>query len=310
MSSRRVVVAGGSGFLGRSLARYLLAAGYEVDVLTRAKTQSVVGNAIIWDGAIVGDWARCVDGAAAVINLTGKSVNCRYNTENRGEITASRVNSVRAIEGAVTKAGSPPPVWIQSASLAIYGSPGADVCDETTPEGTGFSPEVCRQWESTFNESITPSTRKVLLRIGIVLGRDGGALETLTPLARWGLGGRVGNGRQYVSWIHIEDFNRMVEMCMARPDMSGVYNATAPDPVTNAAFMRTLRHAVHRPWSPPVPAWAVRLGTVVMRTESELALGGRRCLPKRILEQGFDFQHADLGAALQDALLSAAVPGT
>jgi len=204
LGKQRVVVAGGSGFLGRALARHLLQSGYEVDILTRAKSRPVVGNGVLWDGATVGDWAQRVEGAAAVINLAGKSVNCRYNAENRREIIASRVNSVRAIGGAIRNAATPAPVWIQAASLAIYGSPGAAACDENAPHGTGFSAEVCERWEFAFNESVMPSGRKVLLRIGIVLGPGGGALGILAPLARWGLGGRTGNGRQYCSWIHFE----------------------------------------------------------------------------------------------------------
>ena len=302
MTSRRVVLAGGSGFLGQCLARELLAAGAEVDVLTRAPAANILGRAVAWDGSTVGDWTRVLEGAAAVVNFTGKSVNCRYTPSNRREILESRLRSVEALARACSACTVPPPVWAQAASLAIYGNPGAAVCDETAPHGSGFSVEVCEHWEAAFNNCDVPSTRKVLLRIGFVLGNGGGALEPLARLARFGLGGPAGSGDQYISWLHVADLNRMILWAIDSLDVAGTYNATGPAPVTNASFMGTLRKAVGRPWSPPVPAWMVKVGAWAMRTEPELVLSGRRCIPQRATAQGFKFTYPALDAALGDIL--------
>ena len=302
MTGRRVVLAGGSGFLGQRFAQQLLAAGWEVDVLTRSPGATILGRAVAWDASTVGDWARVLEGADAVVNFTGKSVNCRYTPANRREILQSRLGSVEAVGRAVAGCTAPPPVLVQAASLAIYGNPGAALCDETAPPGSGFSVEVCRRWEEAFNNCDVPSTRKVLLRIGFVLGPAGGALEPLARLARFGLGGPAGSGHQYISWLHVADLNRMLSWAIDSDAAIGTYNATGPAPVTNAEFMATLRRVLRRPWSPPVPAWMVKVGAWAMRTEPELVLTGRRCIPRRAIAQGFKFTYPTLDAALGDIL--------
>jgi uncharacterized protein (TIGR01777 family) len=302
VSAPRVVLAGGNGFLGQSLAGVLLEAGYDVDVLTRSPQPDSIGDQIQWDGATLDRWGTRIDGAAAVVNFTGKSVNCRYTPANRREIVESRVQSVHAINEAILASSTPPPVWVQSASLVFYGDAGSVICDETSPAGTGFSPGVCRQWEEAFDSTGELSCRKVLLRMGFALGRDGGALESLARLARFGLGGTVGNGRQYISWLHIADLNRMILESIENDQIGGRYNASTASPVTNAIFMRELRRAVHRPWSPPTPAPFVKVGAWMMGTEPELALTGRRCIPKHFLDQGFEFRFPSLREALSDVL--------
>jgi uncharacterized protein len=301
MNHPRIILAGGSGFLGRLLSEDLASRGIDVVVLTRSpSSRSGPVREVGWDGTSVGDWAAELDGAEAVINLAGKNVNCRYTPANRREINQSRVDSVRAIGEAIRRCDRPPKVWVQTASTAIYGDAGDRICDESAPPGTGFPVETCLLWESAFNAELTPATRGVLLRISFVLGRGGGALQMLAGLARWFLGGTVGSGRQYISWIHAADMLRVFRRAIENPETSGVYNATGPNPVTNAHFMRSLRIAVGRPWSPPAPAWAVRLGSWVMRTEAELALTGRRCTPRRLVEGGFQFSFPDVGVALRD----------
>lgn len=238
-----------------------------------------------------------------MVNLTGRSVDCRYNQANRREIIDSRVNSVRVVGEAIGRCASPPQAWVQASSLAIYGDAGDRICDDGAPHGQGFSVEVCEQWEDELDRQDVPSVRKTTLRIGFVLGHDGGALSRLIPLARFGLGGAVGNGRQYISWLHTADMNKMFRWAIERPDVSGTYNATGPEPVTNRDFMRTLRATLGRPWSPPAPAFAVHIGSFFMRTEPSLALTGRRCLPVRFQSQGFQFQHTDLSFALADVIL-------
>jgi uncharacterized protein (TIGR01777 family) len=253
-----------------------------------------------WDGRTAGDWQRELDGAAGVINLTGKSINCRHTEKNRREIIGSRVDSVKALAGAIEQCAVPPPVWVQSAVLAIYGDGGDAILDESSPEGEGFLADVGRAWEGAFDAAKTPRTRKVALRIGLALGPHGGGLGTLSALTRWFLGGTVASGRQYISWIHIMDLNGMFVRAVEDPEMVGAFNATSPNPVTNSLFMRELRRALHRPWSPPAPAPMVRLGAWLMGTEAKLALKGQRCVPRRMLERGFEFSYPELRAALQN----------
>lgn len=300
MSSKRVILAGGSGFLGQSLAGDLAAQGYEVIVLTRrpngdARPVKQTG----WDGKTLDKWASLFEGAAAVVNLTGKSVNCRYTPENRKEIIESRVDSVNVVGEAISRCSTPPKAWVQAGSLAIYGDTGDKICDETAPPGEGFPVETCLLWERAFNAVETPHTRKVFLRIGFALGRDGGALDTLSKLVRFFLGGTVGDGQQYISWLHNHDLNRMFLSGIERDDIYGVFNATGPNPVTNAVFMRELRRVIGRPWSPPAPSWVVRIGASLMGTEGELALTGRRCVPGRFLDHGFEFKYHALNEALR-----------
>jgi uncharacterized protein (TIGR01777 family) len=299
----RIVLAGGSGFLGRSLSAVLVSKGYEVVVLGRAAAHETgpVRHAQ-WDGRALGEWAKFLDGATAVVNLTGKSVNCRYTPENKRRIIESRVDSVRVLGEAIAKCAKPPAAFVQAGSLAIYGDPGDRWCDESAPEGSGFSVDVCRRWENAFNAIDVLGMRKSILRIGFALGPDGGALAMLARLTRFFLGGTVGSGRQFTSWIHIADLNRMFLAAIERADISGVFNVTAPNPVTNAEFMREMRRALHRPWSPPVPALVAHIGSWFMRTEASLALGGRRCTPKHFLERGFEFEFPELRGGLQDLL--------
>lgn len=296
----KIILAGGSGFLGRSLAAKLVAEGHEPVILSRFEHAAADGIGYrVWDGKTVADWANALEDAHAVVNLTGKSVDCRYTAANRSEIIASRVDSVHALQAAVERCTHPPKVWVQAASLAIYGNPGEAVCDEQAPLGDGFSADVCKRWESAFDGERAPGMRHVLLRIGFALGESGGALGKLAGLTRAYLGGAVGSGRQYISWIHIDDLNAMFLRSISSSEVSGIYNATGPAPVTNAAFMQALRTVLHRPYSPATPEWAVRIGALLMGTEAELALHGRRCIPARFLEQGFLFQHAELPAALR-----------
>jgi uncharacterized protein (TIGR01777 family) len=253
-----------------------------------------------WDGKTLGDWSQAIDGAKALVNLTGRSVNCRHTPDHRREIMESRVNSVRVLGEAVSRSHQPPKVWIQASSLAIYGNPGDRWCDEDAPHAEGFSEEVCKRWEGEFGKVEAAGMRKVVMRIGIVLDSANGALPVLGRLTRLFLGGRVGDGRQYVSWIHVADLTRMLVEAIERPEIAGVFNVTGPNPVTNAEFMRALRSALHRPWSPPVPVWATRIGAFLMRTEPSLALTGRRCRPRRFLESGFQFECPELRGALAD----------
>jgi hypothetical protein len=241
-----------------------------------------------------------MDGAEAIVNFSGKNINCPHTPENLHALTASRVNSVRAIEIALLHIKDPPRIWVQAGATGFYGDHGDFLCDENTLNGSDNLAEICRQWEDAFRAVNAPKTRKVLLRIGFVLGRDGGALPVLKKLTEWFLGGRVGSGRQFISWIHIADLTQMFVEAIEHEELSAAFNAVAPNPATNAEFMRELRRVLHRPWSPPAPEWAVKFGARLMKSEPSLALAGGRVAPKRFLEAGFKFRFSNLREALEN----------
>lgn len=298
---KRIILAGGSGFVGQALAPILVERGFNVVVLTRDDShgEDAVEH-LHWDGRTLGDWAKAIDGAEAIVNLTGKNINCRHNDDNRREIVRSRVDSVRVLGEAVATCVVPPKIFVQASGVGYYGDTGDRVADENAPSGDDFPAEVCRQWEGALAALDLPGTRKVILRLGVVLGRKGGALPVLEKLTRWFLGGAVSSGRQFISWIHVADLARLFVSAIENADVSGVFNATSPGPVTNSEFMRELRRALHRPWSPPVPALFARAGAWVMGTEGDLALLSSRCVPRRFLEHGFPFQFPELRPALAD----------
>lgn len=298
---KRIILAGGSGFLGQALAPVLMANGYNVVVLGRGIPRREGGvDYLQWDGRTLGDWASAIDGAEAIVNLTGKNINCRHNAENRREIIRSRVDSVRILGEAIAHCATPPKVFVQTSGIGYYGDTGDLMVDEGAPPGTDFPAEVCRQWEGAFEALNLPATRKVVLRLGVVLGRTGAALPMLEKLTRFFLGGAVGSGRQFISWIHVADVVGMFIAAIERPEIIGVLNATAPEPVTNSELMRELRRVLHRPWSPPVPTPLARAGAWVMGTEGELALLSYRCAPRGLSEHGFRFQFPNLRDALAD----------
>ena len=295
----RIVLAGGSGFIGQSLSPHLVSKNYEIVVLTRGKSNhhGRIREAH-WDGKKLGEWPQFVNGALGLVNLTGRSINTRHTPEHRREIIDSRVDSVRILGEAIGRCMQPPRVFVQLAGVGIYGDKGERICDETTAPGDDFVSEVCKKWEAAFDSVDSPNTRKVLLRLGVVLGRNGGFLHVLSRLTRWFLGGQVGEGRQYISWIHIADLSRMILQAIDQEQLTGVFNATAPNPVTNADLMRELRRALHRPWSPPVPEFAARIGSWLIGTEARLALVSQRCVPKQFLEKNFEFEFPNLREAL------------
>lgn len=302
MAPRRIVLAGGSGFVGQALAARLLADGYEVIVLSRGATRKAQGTIVPWDGATLGAWAKSLEDTLAVVNLTGKNINCRLTQSNRREIIRSRVASVQAVGEAIRRCRRPPRVFVQATAVGIYGDSGNKVCDESTlgyplAGGGGFLGQACQQWEKAFDESPTPGVRRVALRLGVVLGREGGVFPPLARLARCFLGGSVGRGRQYISWLHLADAVRIFRDTIDREDFQGTYVAVSPQPATNAQFMRELRAVFGRPWSPPVPAFAVRLGGWLAGINADLALTGQRCAPRRLMQQGFAYEFPELRRA-------------
>ncbi len=296
-----IVIAGGSGFLGRNLARYAAERGHEVVLLSRHAPR-VAGpwTHVAWDGRTWGKWVSCLEGAGALVNLAGRSVDCIKTPDHCDEILRSRVESTRVLGLAVRELRDPPPVWVQMSTAHIYGDPPEAICDEDAAFGLGLAPEIGQAWEEAFGQGVLPGMRQVILRTSFVLGREGGALPRLAKLARVGLGGKVGHGRQGISWIHEHDLNRLLHRAITDTSMQGTYVATAPHPVSNAEFMRELRRALRVPISLPAAAWMVRLGApLVMRTDPELALYGRYCVSRRLREEGFEFTYPKLPDALR-----------
>jgi uncharacterized protein (TIGR01777 family) len=295
----KIIVAGGTGFIGQWLCRLLLRKGYQVSVLTRSPShQRGAISYLQWDSQTLGDWAKLLEDAKAVVNLTGRSINCRHTLRNRREIIDSRVNSVRTLGKAVAGCSKPPECFVQASGISIYGDTGDRSADENTPHGNDFLAEVCELWESALADVSARGMRKFVFRIAPVLAANGGFLKPLGQLTRWFLGGHVGTGRQFVSWVHITDLCCMFISAIERDDLAGVFNATSPNPVTNAEFMRELRRALGRPWSPPVPKWALPLGSRLLQTEASLALTSCRAVPKHFVDSGFEFEFPEIRGAL------------
>jgi len=297
----KIIIAGGTGALGQCLTDYLSA--YELVILTR-KPLKAHGNVkyVYWDGITIGDWVNELTGATAIINVTGKSVNCRYTEINKKEIIASRVNSTLAIGKVISEMQNPPKVWINAGSAAIYGNRGDAVLDETASLGDGFSAEVCKQWEKAFHIYSNPKTRKVLLRIGLVLQKDKGVLKPFLNLAKFGFGGRIGSGKQYITWIHETDFTALVGWIINNNNINGVINAASPQPVENKIFMKNIRQAINFPFGIPNPAIFTILGGWLIGTEAILILSGRRVISNRLKEAGFNFVFPYLDKALINLL--------
>jgi uncharacterized protein (TIGR01777 family) len=298
---KRVVIAGGAGFIGRALAKELRARNYKVVILTRKPRVRDDGvEEAEWSVGSIGEWIKHLDGAAAVVNLVGRGINCLHTPENLREILESRVNSVNTLAMAIDHTPRPPRAWVQAGAIGFYGDCGEKLCDEDSPAGKDPLAEICKAWEKAFDTAPMPKTRRVLLRIGMVLGRDGGALPSLERLTKWFLGGSLGDGRQYMSWISLADVARAFVAAIEREDLSGAYNLVAPNPATNNEFMGELRRVLHRPWCPPAPKWAIHIGARLLKMEPSLALTGCRVAPKRFLEAGFKFQFPELPAALKN----------
>jgi uncharacterized protein (TIGR01777 family) len=253
-----------------------------------------------------GRWENHLEDASALVNLAGRSVDCVKSPDHCDEILRSRVESTRVLGLAVRRVARPPPVWVQMSTAHIYGDPPTAVCDETSATGHGLAPEVGKAWEQTCREAVLPGMRTVILRTSFVLGRHGGALKRLALMARLGFGGTVGSGRQGISWLHEADMNRLFACAIADPAMEGVYVATAPNPVSNAVFMRELRQAMGQPIGLPAKAWMARLGAkYLLRTDPDLALYGRYCVSSRLKAARFPFAFPEIGPALRDVFRKA-----
>ena len=295
----KVVVAGGTGALGTVLCDHLAERGHEVVVLTRRRFDDV-HRQVEWDGRTVGSWAGELAGAA-VVNLAGGPLGPRPTRENVEALRDSRVEPTRALARAAADLADPVPVWLQASTLALHGDAGEAEVDESTPAADGPPQQagVARAWEAAAAEA--PAGRTVLLRTSTVLDRDTPALDRLVDLTRRGLGGRLGSGQQWFSWIHVADWLAAVVWAL-REDVAGPVVLSAPGPVRNAELMAALRRVLRRPVAPPTPALLVRAGARVLDTDPALALTGRRAVPRRLLDAGFTFTHPELEEALRDLL--------
>ena len=307
----KIVIPGGSGQIGTILARAFHRGGDEVVVLSRHESAGAAWRVVAWDGVNPGLWAAEVDGADVLINLAGNTVNCRYNAENRRRIMDSRVRSTQVVGQAIGQAARPPRVWLQASTATIYAHRFDAPNDEATgiigggepgvPDTWRFSIDVATAWERTVEQANTPATRKVLLRSAMVMSPDrGGIFDVLLGLVRRGLGGRAGSGRQFVSWIHEQDFIRAVRWLIDNPQISGPVNVCAPNPLPNSQFMEALRKAWGARIGLPATSWMLHIGAMLMRTETELVLKSRRVVPGRLLEAGFNFEFPTWPAAAQD----------
>ncbi len=313
----KIVIPGGSGQVGTILARAFHGKGDEVVVLSRWPAVRP-WRVATWDGATSGAWEGEIDGCDAVINLAGRSVNCRYNAANRREILQSRIQSTRIVGEAIARAARPPRVWLQASTATIYRHRYDRANDERSgilgggetgaPSSWQFSIDVARAWERSFAEAVTDRTRKVALRSAMTLSPDrGGVFDTLLRLVRRGLGGRAGDGRQFMSWIHEKDFVAAVRWLIDREAIDGIVNVASPNPLPNAEFMRLLREAAGVPFGLAARGWMLEIGAILMRTETELVLKSRRVVPGRLLEDGFRFRFPDWEDAARD--LCAGSPG-
>jgi uncharacterized protein (TIGR01777 family) len=307
---RRLVLAGGSGYLGKLLKEHFEQRGWAVVVLTRS-TDRLSKGLVHWDGRTVGPWAGCLEGADALINLAGRSVNCRYHAQNRREMMDSRILTTLILGEAMGHCKRSPKVWLNSSTATIYKHTFGPAWDESgkigwTPEAMDkFSVEIATEWERVFDAAPATNTRRIKLRTAMVLSRDpdpNNAFTALHRLARFGLGGRMGSGKQFVSWIHEHDFCRALEFLIEHHDIEGAVNVGAPDPRPNAEIMRQFRKYSGMPIGLPAAKWMLEVGAFFLRTESELIIKSRRVIPGKLIHQGFQFDHENFEKALMNLM--------
>ena len=294
----KIVIAGGTGFIGCHLASHFTKNQYEVVILTRNPKHEHEER---WDGSTVGVWKRHIEDAAAVINLSGAPIIVHWSEANKLNVLESRLNSTKAIGEAINQCENPPKVWINASAVGYYGDRKDEDLDESSTAGEKgkFEVDTCVAWEHAQWSICTERTRQVRMRSGLALGMDGGAFEKLYKLTKFYLGGHLGNGTQYMSWIHIEDLCRLFQWCIDK-EITGPVNGTTPSPVRNAEFMLILRSVLKRPWSPPVPAFVLKVISFLGGPEASLLLEGRRVLPKCALDSGFQFKFPHLTDAIVD----------
>ena len=291
-----IVIAGGTGFIGTYLTQYYLSQGYQVKLIARTGE-----NSIPWSDTIA--IHQVLEGAELLINLAGKSVDCRYNAKNKQTILLSRTTTTTILGNAIKKCNNPPKLWINSSTATIYRHAEDRPMTEVSGEiGTGFSVEVAKAWEKSFFDFKLSTTRQVALRIAIVLGEDGGALKPLTTLVKVGLGGKQGNGKQKFSWLHIEDLKNIILFIQNNATIEGVLNCSAPNPTDNDTLMTLLREKLNWSFGIPSPKWLLEMGAVFIRTETELILKSRWVLPDKLIKLGFEFTYPKIDTCISNLI--------
>jgi hypothetical protein len=296
----KIIITAANGFMGEALVNYFSKA-HEVVAIVRKSMTFENAKTCIWDGKNLGNWANELDGADVLINLAGKSVNCRYNEANKASIYASRLESTTILGKAIEACQNPPKIWINAASATIYRHSLYDPMTESDGEiGTGFSVDVCQKWEKSFFDFQMTKTRQVALRTAIVLGRNGGVMTPFKHLTQLGFGGKMGDGQQQFSWIHLDDVCRSIEFIIENESLNGVINVSSPNPIRNNVFMQALRQRYNRFAIIPSPVWLLEFGAKLIKTETELILKSRFVLPEKLEQAGFKWKFAKIEDALED----------
>lgn len=296
----KIIIAAGIGFLGKNLKNYFTGKGHQVYILTRNPKHK---NEIYWDAKTLGEWKNILENADIVINLAGKSVDCRLTDRNKKEIYSSRIESTKVLQQAIDWCTDKPKIWLNASSATIYIHSEIQLnTEEHGIIGDDFSMNICRSWESEFFKEKTENVRKVALRTSIVLGNNGGAFPKLKFLTKFGLGGKQGRGTQKVSWIHIQDFCRAVEFIIAQENISGEINVTAPNPLANQEIMRKLRKEMKISFGLNAPVWQLEIASVFLQTETELLLKSRNVYPEKLIRNGFEFSYPTVESAFQNLI--------
>ncbi|MDB2685889.1 TIGR01777 family oxidoreductase [Mariniblastus sp.] len=303
----KVLIPGGSGQVGQVLRRYFESAGHEVVILSRSSEDA----SAVWDDKTLGDWTQHIDSAEVVINLAGRTVNCRYTETNLQQMMHSRVESTQVVGKAIQQSPTPPKLWLQMSTATIYAHRFDAANDEATgiiggeepdvPKYWNRSIEIAKFWEQTLEEADTPATRKVALRTAMVMSPDkDGVFDVLCGLTKRWLGGRIGSGKQYLSWVHDTDFCRAIQFLIDNESMTGAVNIASPNPLPQAEFQRLLRSALGVKWGIPAPKWVAEIGAVFMKTDTELVLKSRRVVSGRLTDAGFEFEFPKWSRAVED----------
>lgn len=298
----KIIIAGGSGFLGENLEKYFTAKGNHVYILTRNPQRK---NEIYWDAQTLGEWKTSLESADVLVNLTGKSVDCRYHEKNKQEIYSSRINSTGILQKAVDECSEKPKIWLNASSATIYVHSEKHLnTEENGIVGDDFSMNICKSWENEFFAVKNEEIRKVALRTSIVLGNTGGAFPKLKMITKLGLGGKQGGGNQMVSWIHVDDFCRAVDCIIQNENLSGTVNITAPNPLSNQSMMRKLRNKIRIPFGLNAPVWQLEIASIFLNTETELLLKSRNVYPEKLIKNGFKFSYSTFDEAILNLLES------
>ena len=296
---KTITIAGGTGFLGKVLETHFYKKGYTIKILTRKPSKD---NHVYWNAKDLDNWTNSLEQTDILINLTGKSVDCRYSEANKKLIHDSRIDSTRILGKAVNACNNPPKIWLNMSTSTIYeDSYSKEMTEADGIIGDDFSMNIAKSWETAFNKITLPKTKKVILRTSIVLGKEGGALIPLKRLTQFGLGGKQWHGKQKVSWIHEVDFARAIDFLIEQK-LEGIFNIVSPKPITNERLMKSLQQVLSIPFGIAHPKWLLKIGSKIIGTESELVLKSRNVIPKNLLDKGFSFKYSNIDDAL-DALL-------